>query len=155
MKRLVAMSLAVLVAALVCGTPARADLWKKPEAATDALLPAERAFELVSARRDGDLLRLEWVIAPGYYLYRQRLAFETLPPSPAVLGAPLLPAGVPKHDEHFGDVEIYRETLQAELPLKPAHAPLVQLRVRFQGCADAGVCYPPVTRVIEVEPAAR
>lgn len=147
------LSALIVIAGLGVGSTASADLWKKPANAADELLPAEAAFQLGSARRVGDVVRLDWTIAPGYYLYRQRLAFEILPPSKAALGTPRLPAGAPKHDEHFGDVEIYRELLQAELPVTPARAPLTQLRVRFQGCADAGVCYPPVTRVIDVETA--
>ena len=147
MKRLAVLALVALGPA----TAAPADLWKKPASATDTLLPAEAAFQLASARREGDRVRLEWVIAPGYYLYRERLGFEVLPPSSATLGPARLPVGTPKHDEHFGDVQIYRETLQAELPITPAGAALGRLRVRFQGCADAGVCYPPLSREIALD----
>ena len=151
--------LAVLAAGLglaVSGAAAAADPWKKAPGAIDSdLLPAESAFQLVAATRDGDAVTLDWVIAPGYYLYRKRLAFEAVEPSTTRLGAVRLPAGQTLHDEHFGDVEVYRETLQARLPLTSGKAALAKLRVRFQGCADAGVCYPPVTRVVDVTTAAK
>jgi len=147
-------SLAVIYAGLVLAlTASAADVWKKASDASSELLSAESAFQLVSAQRVGNAVKLEWVIAPGYYLYRKRLAFEPVAPVTTRLGKVMLPTGQTLHDEHFGDVEVYRETLLATLPVKPGQAALQQLRVRFQGCADAGVCYPPVTRVIDLEAA--
>jgi thiol:disulfide interchange protein len=137
------------------GSATAADVWSKKSVAGPDLLPADTAFQLVSAQRDGDNVKLDWVIAPGYYLYRKRLSFEPVQPAQAHLGAAQLPKGENVHDEHFGDTEIYRETLQAKLPLTKGAPAVQQLRVRYQGCADAGVCYPPVTRVIDVAAAPR
>lgn len=139
-----------VVALTLSGAAGAADLWAKKPAATGGpeLLSAEAAFQLASARREGQDIKVDWVIAPGYYLYRKRLAFEVVSPQNARLGAAALPHGATVHDEHFGDVEVYRETLQARLPVNGT-AP-TQLRIRYQGCADAGVCYPPVTRVIDI-----
>jgi len=142
------MSFAVALA--MSNVACAADLWAKKSPATGGpeLLSAEAAFQLASVRREGQDIKVDWVIAPGYYLYRKRLAFEIVAPKSAQLGAAALPHGATVHDEHFGDVEVYRETLQARLPVN-GPAP-TQLRIRYQGCADAGVCYPPVTRVIDI-----
>ena len=143
------------LAGIVFSGAAGADgLWDKKRAGEPELLPAESAFQLVSAERTGDAVQLEWVIAPGYYLYRKRLAFESVAPAGTKLGEAKLPQGANLHDEHFGNVEVYRETLRATLPLIHGKAAPQQLRVRYQGCADAGVCYPPVTRVVDVVVAA-
>lgn len=129
-----------------------ADLWSKAQAGDDRLLPAETAFQLVSAQREGNAVTLDWVIAPGYYLYRKRFAFEPLTPAAAKLGKAELPPGSTIHDEHFGTTEIYRESLRATLPLAPGAVIPRTLRIRYQGCADAGVCYPPITRVVDLGP---
>ena len=102
--------------------------------AEDFLAP-EQAFKLASARQ-GDTLQLTWTIAPGYYLYRERLDFGGL--------AATLPAGERKFDDTFNkEMEIYRERLVVSLPYAQAAAKGV-LTVGYQGCADAGLCYAPV-----------
>lgn len=124
------------------------DLSRKPPGGSE-LLPADQAFQLVSAQRTAEGVRLSWMIAPGYYLYRQRFAAE-----PADGGAPLaalrLPKGAAKHDEHFGDVEIYTEAVDADLPVARGQTAPTRLKLRWQGCAEAGVCYPPVSRIVDV-----
>lgn len=111
--------------------------------AADALLPAGDAFALLPIEKHGDTLQLVWNIAPGYYLYRHRILVELLAPTDTALGALQVPMGTAHVDAHFGKVQIHRGLLEAKLPLeKPAQTPL-RLRIRFQGCADVGVCYPP------------
>lgn len=121
----------------------------------DALLPAAQAFDLMPVERHGAQLHLSWNIAPGYYLYRQRIRVELLGPTAAGLQPIRLPQGIDHVDEYFGAVQIYRGLLEAEVPLNlPAAAarqPL-RLRVSFQGCADAGVCYPPQTLTQTLNP---
>src|SRR3546814_12508515 len=86
-------------------------------------------------------LHLSWNIAPGYYLYRHRIRVEALTPSPVGLRAIQLPQGIAHVDEHFGSVQIYRELLDADVPLAgKLHSPM-RLRVTYQGCAAVGVCY--------------
>ena len=134
---------------LLFALPAGAlDLHRKPANGTE-LLSAEDAFPLVSVSRDGDALRLSWNIAPGYYLYRQRFAVEPVDGA-GPLAALQLPHGTPKHDEHFGAVEIYTGRVDARLPIAPGTAAPARLKLRWQGCAEAGVCYPPITRVVDV-----
>ncbi|MDB5987067.1 MAG: thioredoxin family protein [Nevskia sp.] len=144
---------ALLATALLCATAASAAdigaLWSHQASAGTQLLPVDQAFALVSAERKHDRIEVTWSIAPGYYLYRKRLGFAVEPAGKAqTLGAAQLPAGTPMHDEQ-GDNEIYRNTLVAVLAIQTAHAPQ-RLRVRYQGCADAGVCYPPQTKLIDV-----
>lgn len=109
----------------------------------DALLPVEQAFVLLPLERSGDRIKLSWNIAPGYYLYRERIQVEALAPKALRLGALQLPAGIAHVDEHFGAVQIYRGPLEATLPAHGFGHNAVRLRIQFQGCADVGVCYPP------------
>ncbi len=114
------------------------------------LLKADQAFRLVAAERQGQSLRISWDIAPGYYLYRKRISVQVLAPAGARLGAPELPKGEVVHDEYQGSAEIYHGSLQAALRWPADSAPPRRLRVGYQGCAEAGVCYPPQSRQIDV-----
>lgn len=108
------------------------------------LLPVEQAFALSAEAPARDLAEVRFAIAPGYYLYRHRLGLAAVDNSMQL--APFsVPDGEPKHDEFFGDVETYREslTLSQLLPELPASTQSLELEVRYQGCADIGICYPP------------
>jgi thiol:disulfide interchange protein DsbD len=142
---------ALLPAALLWGSAAADGFWPS-KAATGSrdLLKADQAFRLVGAEREGDTLKVSWDIAPGYYLYRKRFGFAVAQPAGTALEAPQLPKGELVQDEHEGSAEVYRGSLQALLRWpKNATAPR-QLRVSWQGCAEAGVCYPPQSRLVEV-----
>lgn len=109
-------------------------------------LPVDQAFELQPLeRREGKLL-VSFRIADRYYLYRDRFKFTLTAPAGAKLGAALLPPGLKYKDEYFGEVDIHRETLRAELPYRGTGP--VTLSVSYQGCADAGLCYPVQTRTL-------
>ena len=123
-------------------------LWSHKQPTAADLLPPAQAFALVAAEQHQDYIDVSWSIAPGYYLYRKRLAFAAEPAGSAALGTAQLPVGAKLQDEQ-GDNEVYRDLLTARLPLHGGRAP-TRLRVRFQGCADIGVCYPPQTQVIDV-----
>lgn len=115
------------------------------------LLPVDQAFQLQGATRRGHAIALDWSIAPGYYLYRHSLKVSVDAPAKAPFTGPELPKGVAMNDAEFGNVEIYRGSLQAKLTL-PADAVAPRtLRVKYQGCADIGVCYPPQTRLVAVK----
>jgi thiol:disulfide interchange protein DsbD len=118
--------------------------------AADDFLPPEQAFKPSAELRTGGFVRVTWAIAPGYHLYRDRLVFT----APQV-GQPALPDGVRKFDSNFNkEMETYAGQLAADLPVKAdAKAPFV-LRVGYQGCADAGLCYPPAEVAFTVDPAA-
>lgn len=105
------------------------------------LLPNERAFAFSARGVDERTIEARFVIADGYYLYRDRLKFSVEPGS---LGGASLPPGKVKDDQFFGKVETYRNQLLVKLPLDVA-APgrSITVSAESQGCADLGVCYPP------------
>jgi thiol:disulfide interchange protein DsbD len=142
MPALAGMTLLALTTAFAADSPFGK---KKPD-----FLPVDQAFEVQPlVRKDDATLEVSWRIAKDYYLYRDRLKFTAAPP--ATLGKPGLPASLPYQDEHFGTVQIYRDKLVVQLPVTPATRGAVTLTVVYQGCADAGLCYPPQTRKLELE----
>jgi thioredoxin:protein disulfide reductase len=118
-------------------------------AAGPKLLEPERAFAFSVQALDEKTVEARFAIADGYYLYREKLHFSVEPL--ALVGAPALPAGKIKDDEFFGKVETYRGQLAVKLALQQA-APgsKVVVRAESQGCADAGICYPPQVQDITV-----
>ena len=120
-------------------------------AADDFLDPAV-AFKFSATEKPGEVL-VTYKIADGYYMYRERFAFTTRSGS-TTIGEPQLPAGHVKFDETFNkNVETYRNELTIRIPVKQAAGPF-DLAVTSQGCADAGICYPPMERVYHVSGAA-
>ena len=110
-----------------------------------AFKPAVRAL-------DGQNIELRFDIAPGYYLYRDKFRF--VPETPAVqLGTPALPKGKEKQDDTFGKVEVYYKEAIIQLPVeRSASGPVaLTLKITSQGCADAGICYPPQQQKVRVE----
>lgn len=121
-----------------------------PVAAADIELPpVDEVFVLSAQATARDRIEVRWQIADGYYLYRHRTSVKA---DPAFAGAKLsLPSGDKHRDEFFGDVETYRRQLVGTLTGVPATgATTATLTVKYQGCADAGVCYPPQTRTLKV-----
>jgi thiol:disulfide interchange protein DsbD len=114
-------------------------------------LRVDQAYPLRVELRDAEVL-VRWDIAPGYYLYRERIAFELGTGSGGEPLAVTLPAGEAHEDAYLGATEVYRDALAVAVPL-PRPGPLL-LAVKSQGCADAGLCYPPRTRVFAIDPAA-
>lgn len=120
------------------GTPARAD----------DLLDPSAAFRFSAIEVPG-AVDIRFKIADGYYLYRERFAFA-VKSGAATLGEPQMPAGHVKFDQTFQkNVETYRQEVVVHVPVKAASGPF-ELAVTSQGCADAGVCYPPDTHVYRV-----
>src|SRR6516162_1056394 len=117
----------------------------------DDFLPPDQAFRFDALAEGTDRVRLNWEIADGYYLYRARIKVKTSSTS-AQLGAPQFPPGQVKTDEYFGKQEVYHHELIATVPVARASgAPLeLPLEVTYQGCADAGLCYPPQTKTLLV-----
>jgi thiol:disulfide interchange protein len=111
-------------------------------------LPPEVAFR-VGAHLEGDQLRLRWIIAPGYYLYRQKIQVTAESPD-LVLGPLQLPPGEPLTDAWFGTQQVYRNIVAASVLVtrQDYGAHPLQVRVAYQGCADAGLCYPQIAQVL-------
>ena len=122
----------VVLAALVAGGAG----------AQPKLLEPERAFAFSVQALDDRTVEARFAIADGYYLYREKLKFSVEPTTLA--GVPTLPPGKVKQDEFFGKVETYRGRLAVKLPLEtPQPGQQITVKAESQGCADAGVCYPP------------
>lgn len=118
------------------------------------LLEPERAFAFSVQAVDESTVEARFAVANGYYLYREKLKFSVEPV--ALAAAPVLPPGQMKHDEFFGDVETYRGTVAIRLPLKGSPGGgSVTVKAESQGCADAGVCYPPQLQKVTVALPAR
>ncbi|WP_243708022.1 protein-disulfide reductase DsbD family protein [Luteimonas arsenica] len=116
----------------------------------DDLLPVDEAFVLRAEATAPDRIELEWTIADGYYLYRHRMGAEPVDAGfRAAPGGLQLPDGKRHTDEFFGEVETYRDRVRAVLPGTAAGA-RTELKIRYQGCADLGICYPPQTRTVAV-----
>ena len=132
----------LFVLLLICSGFARA---AEPE-----LLEPEKAFAFSARASGGDAIEVRYVIAKGYYLYRDKLRF-TLEPASASQGEPQLPAGKIKKDEFFGEVAVYRDEVRITVPVAPGgHDGRVVLTAISQGCADVGVCYVPVEQKAEL-----
>ena len=113
----------------------------------EEFLNPDEAFQLVT-EVEGGAITAHWQIADGYYLYRKRMGFNVAEGSDVVLGAAVLPDGKMKNDEYFGEMEVYYNNVLARLPVEQrADGPTaVDLDIVYQGCADAGLCYPPITK---------
>jgi thioredoxin:protein disulfide reductase len=116
------------------------------------LLPADQAFQFTSKLKKADRLVLSWDIANGYYLYRNKFKFISLTPGITV-GEQTFPPGHAKHDNFFGDVEVFRDHIEVEIAVQRQDTKLnkLELEVTFQGCADAGICYMPVQQTVSFD----
>jgi thiol:disulfide interchange protein DsbD len=119
-----------LLVGLLC-----APAWAAPE-----LLEPEKAFRFSARALDASSIEIRYLIADGYYLYRERFKFAA---DGARLGTAELPRGAKHKDEFFGEVETYRKDVRIRVPVEHANGP-VALTVTSQGCADVGVCYVPM-----------
>lgn len=115
-------------------------------------LPVDEAFALSTETADDGALLAYWDMPDGYYLYRHRFDFTLKDPEAAVLGPAELPPGKDKVDEYFGAVEVYYHRVQARVPIGDAQGP-VEVGISYQGCAEAGLCYPPERRWVVVDAA--
>ncbi len=136
---------------LLCSTSVFAGLFDAP--GRSSFTPADQAFVFDFQQNQHDL-NLNWQVKEGYYLYRKQISIT---PAQAQVGPLQLPAGVAHEDEFYGKSEIYRGQLSVPVAVVQADKGAT-LTVTYQGCADAGLCYPPETKVIplsEVKAAAQ
>lgn len=114
-------------------------------------LEPDRAFVFAADVPDGRHLSARWDIAEGYYLYRDKFSFRLLDAEGVELGAPEMPEGELKEDETFGLMEVYYGEVRIRLPLRRRARPdggRIVLEAGYQGCADAGYCYPPMKQTV-------
>ncbi|MDC9714887.1 MAG: protein-disulfide reductase DsbD [Gammaproteobacteria bacterium] len=115
--------------------------------AADELLPADKAFAFQAEVVDDKIL-LNWDIAKGYYLYKEKIKISS--DYSARLGEASFPIAKIKNDEFFGKVGTYRDNVLVVIPVLKGEAKSIVLNVGFQGCADLGVCYPPITKSVSL-----
>ncbi len=118
------------------------------------LLPADEAFVLTASSDSPDRITLHWVIADGYYLYRDKVKVAVAA-GDAQLGTPSIPGGEVRNDEYFGDQVVFFGQMDADVPVAAAaDSRAIALDVGYQGCAEAGLCYPPTQKTVQVQLAA-
>lgn len=133
---------------LTAACPADAGSLLKPRDSAPAILPVNDAFQLQPVLWRDSKLDISLDIAPGCYLYRDKIQVEVLEPTGLKLGRVALPPGEVHQDEHFGVVRVFRQQLAVQHRVD--HPPQ-RLRIRYQGCAEGLVCYPPQVREVTVE----
>ena len=112
------------------------------------LLPIDQAFVLSTQVVARDKIEFTWKVAPGYYLYKHRMGVSSVD-GKFKTNALQLPEGVHKKDQFFGDVQTYRGTVVGiQTGTVADHVGSVSFLVKYQGCADLGVCYPPHKKTI-------
>ncbi|RTZ45816.1 protein-disulfide reductase DsbD [Candidimonas sp. SYP-B2681] len=122
--------------------------------AEEEFLDPEKAFVFSAATVTPTALDVHFKIAPKYYMYRERFEFTVDPDStPSVLGKPVFPDGLVKYDPTFEkDLEVYYEQVTVRVPLTASAGQALIMGITSQGCADAGLCYPPMTTHITLAP---
>lgn len=135
--------LALLLASLAALSTAKA---------ADDFLPQEEAFRIGAIATAPDRIEVILQVHPGYYLYRDKLQFSTPDDQPVALGTPEMPQGLDHEDEFFGKQQVYRGDATVRLPVSRGtkEAFTLPLKLNYQGCADAGLCYPPTTLNFQV-----
>ena len=112
-------------------------------------VPVEQAYNLNVVVEDQRLL-FNWTIRDGYYLYRDRFKFGSMDSS-ATLAAPQFGSGLVKWDDYFEkELEVYYQQTSIALPFT-TEATQLSLKIESQGCADAGLCYPPYKQWLEID----
>ncbi|MEM8844976.1 MAG: protein-disulfide reductase DsbD, partial [Pseudomonadota bacterium] len=118
-------------------------------AVNDEFLPVDEAFQLTHTNPSSNEIKLLWNIAPGYYLYRDKINVSTDNENLSI-GNIEIPKGKLEHDEFFGDVEIFEDVLEISVPVASTESDFT-LNIGYQGCAHAGLCYPPIVKTIDIE----
>lgn len=128
--------------------------WPGATRAEDDFLAPEKAFAFSARMAAPDVVQLNFQVAHGYYMYRERFAFAVAPEGAASLGDPIFPDGEVKYDPTFEkNMEVYHQPLSIRVPIKPG-ASAFTLTITGQGCADKGICYPPMDNTVRLQPAA-
>ena len=122
----------------------------------DEFLDPDDAFQASVTETQPGMLLVRWTIADDYYLYRDKLKVRLVEGADVTLGPVELPPGETKHDEFFGDVQVFHHEVEAHIPVTKTSAGSgeITLQVAYQGCAEAGICYPPIKKLMNVTLAA-
>lgn len=117
----------------------------------DKILPPDQAFKLTISAKDAQTLEAHFEIAPGHYLYRDRIKFE-LKPAPASISSVELPKGELKQDPTFGESVVFHQSFTSTINLAAAtiHTGTISVLASYQGCSEKGLCYSPIHKTLEV-----
>jgi thiol:disulfide interchange protein DsbD len=150
------MRIVLLLAFLITTVPANADglldrLFNPSANKQPTFLPPDKAFALDVVVRDGHTLQANFSVTPTYYMYRDKITFA-IQGSPVKVTGVNLPKGETKHDPNFGDTQVFHQPFQGLISLdRPTAAPtVVALNAVYQGCSEEGLCYPPITKTLQV-----
>ena len=114
----------------------------------DEFLSPNVAFKLNLSRIDSQNISANFAIAPGYYLYKQRIKFVIKDAATGKINAVQLPIGDMKNDPNFGQQEVYHQAFSANINLSSAKNPIII--ASYQGCSEKGLCYAPISKTIAV-----
>lgn len=124
--------------------------------AQDEFLDVDDAFRLSTEIENNNVLLVHFEVADNYYLYRDKFKFQLHTPNNIQLGDAIFPQGEIKDDEFFGRIETYKYALDIRIPFaQTAGNDELTIDIQYQGCAEAGICYPPTTKTVRhpLEPA--
>lgn len=141
-----------LLLALLAGSAAGGLLDRFGSSSRERILEADQAFQLTVGASDPLTLEARWIVAPGYYLYRDKFRLSLLDAAGITITGMEIPPGEPKDDPYFGPQQVFHDEaiVVARLRREPASAQTVQLKAEYQGCAEIGVCYPPLSQIASV-----
>lgn len=147
--------LAVLLALLVSlAEPATSGLFDRLDnSPQERILDADQAFQVTVSVSDPEIVDARWTIAPGYYLYRDKFRLGLVDAQGVGIASTDIPPGEPKDDPYFGRQEIFHDeaTIRVRLRRNSPGAQTVRVKTSYQGCAEIGVCYPPISRITAVD----
>lgn len=118
----------------------------------DEFLHPDEAFQVTARKGKAYTILTDWRVVEGHYLYKDKIAVQPMDGVEVVLGAVQLPAGKEMHDEFFGNVVTIDHDFEAPVPIQQIAGNIrtLDLEVTYQGCAKAGLCYPPITKILHV-----
>lgn len=130
-------------------SPSLEEMLKNRQGQQAQFLEPDEAFQLTTEVKDQWLIA-NWQVAENYYLYRQKFKFEAV--EDGQLGEPQFPAGKMKQDPTYGETEVYYTEVDIKVPLfDSGHSTVMPVKITYQGCAEAGLCYPPTEKIVELE----
>ncbi len=138
--------------ALLAGPAAGGLLDRWNGSSQDPILEAEQAFQLTVSALDPSTIEARWIIAPGYYLYRDKFRLSPSDGQDIKIAGVEIPPGEPKDDPYFGRQQIFHDeaVVIARLQRESSGAQTARIKADYQGCAEIGVCYPPLSQTISV-----
>lgn len=141
-----------LLLALLAGSAAGGLFDRFGSFSQERILDADQAFQLTLSAVDSVTLEARWTVAPGYYLYRNKFQLSLADAQGISITATEIPPGEPKDDPYFGRQEVFHRevVIVARLQRDPSDAQTVQVKADYQGCAEVGVCYPPLNQTVAV-----